>query len=227
MFIATRQNLIKLLRGFRGNYLLNRDWQAVSIDQRSNFLWARVFNGTAKLEVILLGSTDVSKICLLHQLCHPNFTDKTVPISGANYFLFKVTIDWTDVNLVIWDTAGQERFRSIEAAVIFYSVMDPPTFDEVDAWKQIIDQCVTGSVPLFLVGNKEDLASDRKVPTAIGQAKAINATFFETSTLTGNNVQDLFTDVGRQILKDHAAKEAVTCVNFETGTQQTYSGFCC
>ena len=65
------------------------------------------------------------------------------------------------------------------------------------------------NVPMVLVGNKSDLEEDRSVP----RPKAFkisqdwgNVPYYETSARRRNNVDEVFTDLCRQIIyKDHQA----------------------
>ncbi|KJE92475.1 GTP-binding protein rab11, variant 2 [Capsaspora owczarzaki ATCC 30864] len=91
----------------------------------------------------------------------------------------------------IWDTAGQERFRSMapmyyrgaNAALLVYDITDEQTFDDIKSWVKELQHNVDSDIVLVLVGNKSDMASQRKVSgeTAAIYAEEINALFFETS----------------------------------------------
>jgi Ras-related protein Rab-5C len=200
----------------------------------------RLLMAVREAKVIVVGQTNVGKTCLAGRMHDPNFNCDTEPTAGANYFRCPMTVDGTAVNLVIWDTAGQERyrqmlsmyFRDVAAAVFVYSIVDAPTLDEVDGWKEFVREMVTdGAVPLFLVGTKEDLSAQREVPREVGEekARAIGATFFETSAVTGKNLHDLFNEVARQILRRAAEPEPepVSCVTIPTGAQQATGSRCC
>ena len=100
------------------------------------------------------------------------------------------------------DTAGQERFRSITrgyyknvaCALIVYDITDEESFKSVKQW---IVNCQTfgrKDIHLILVGNKNDLAEQRKVSEEEGKklAEDYNMDFFETSALTGENIEKVF-----------------------------------
>ena len=76
----------------------------------------------------------------------------------------------TRVQLKIWDTAGQERLRSVtrsfyrgcHAVVLVYDVTNQQTFTNLNWW---FDELKNYAEPLliYLVGNKLDMESERKV----------------------------------------------------------------
>jgi GTPase SAR1 family protein len=57
-------------------------------------------------------------------------------------------------------------------------------------------------VPRTLIGNKNDLKEDKKIilPMAEHLSQKLNAPFFETSTLTGENVSAVFHKIAEMTL---------------------------
>ena len=76
------------------------------------------------------------------------------------------------VRLQLWDTAGQERFRTLTTSyyrgthccVLVFDITNPESFYQLYQW---IDQynyyCEFPVKNIVIVGNKHDLAADRKV----------------------------------------------------------------
>lgn len=106
------------------------------------------------------------------------------------------------MRLQLWDTAGQERFRSLtsnffgraDGFVLCYDVVNRPSFDHVIGWMRDIKTRAPPDCDIVLCGNKCDLEGDRVVETSEGQALAeeYGVAFFETSALTGKNVEAMF-----------------------------------
>lgn len=105
--------------------------------------------------------------------------------------------------LQIWDTAGQESFKSITkifyrgAHCIFlaYDITRLETFNNLATWyNEVMDQSEP-DVILFLVGNKLDMEDKREVSLdrveKFKREKNIHFAF-ETSAMTGENIEDLF-----------------------------------
>ena len=113
------------------------------------------------------------------------------------------------MRLQLWDTAGQERFRSLtsnffgraDGFVLCYDISNRPSFDHVIGWMRDIKTRAPPDCDIVLCGNKSDLEGDRVVPTSEGKklADEYGVQFFETSALTGSNVEGMFTALATTI----------------------------
>lgn len=113
------------------------------------------------------------------------------------------------MRLQLWDTAGQERFRSLtsnffgraDGFVLAYDISNRPSFDHVIGWMRDIKTRAPPDCDIVLCGNKSDLDNDRVVSTeeGIALAEEYGVQFFETSALTGNNVESMFTALATTI----------------------------
>jgi len=111
--------------------------------------------------------------------------------------------------LQIWDTAGQERFRTITSSyyrgahgiIVVYDVTNPESFNNVQKWLQEIDRYACENVHKLLVGNKADMASERKVSTDDGRdfAESLGLEFLETSAKNATNVEETFNRIATAI----------------------------
>ena len=82
-------------------------------------------------------------------------------------FSFKVIEleDGKKVKLQIWDTPGEENFTSIARAyfkgahgiILFYDISDRESFKNLKEWLDLINNSVSESPHIVLVGNKIDL----------------------------------------------------------------------
>lgn len=135
--------------------------------------------------------------------------------------LFVSTISWFDhpnqclqiesapMRLQLWDTAGQERFRSLtsnffgraDGFVLTYDISNRPSFDHVIGWMRDIKTRAPPDCDIVLCGNKSDLDNDRVVTYDEGKqlAEEYGVQFFETSALTGHNVEKMFTALATTI----------------------------
>ena len=123
----------------------------------------------------------------------------------AGYFKKTVHLNDKDIELVAWDTAGAERYRALtpiyfvnaSAAIIVYAIDNPKSFEVLDSFHQILLEKAP-EVLIYIVGNKIDLEDKRKIDFFQGKSYAdgIHAEgFCEVSALTGENVDDLFTQI--------------------------------
>ncbi len=107
------------------------------------------------------------------------------------------------MRLQLWDTAGQERFRSLtsnffgraDGFVLTYDISNRPSYDHVIGWMRDIKTRAPPDCDIVLCGNKSDLDNDRVVTYEEGEqlAEEYGVQFFETSALTGHNVEKMFT----------------------------------
>ena len=116
-----------------------------------------------------------------------------------------------EIKIVIHDTAGQERFKSLAAnyikkakgILLVYDITDKRSFESLGNWmNDIEEEEVADKVPIILVGNKSDLEEERVISKQEGEkvAKQYNLKFYETSCKNGDNVENCFLDLARQIV---------------------------
>ena len=118
-------------------------------------------------------------------------------------------IEQAPMRLQLWDTAGQERFRSLtsnffgraDGFVLTYDISNRPSFDHVIGWMRDIKTRAPPDCDIVLCGNKCDLDNDRVVTHDEGKqlAEEYGVQFFETSALTGQNVEKMFTALATTI----------------------------
>lgn len=131
-----------------------------------------------------------------------------------------VMVDGKPISLGLWDTAGQEdydRLRPLsypqtDVFLICFSIVSPPSFDNVKAkWFPEIEHHAP-NVPIILVGTKLDLREDKSTmeglkqkrmePVSYQQAlmlsKEIRAhKYLECSALTQRNIKSVFDEAIR------------------------------
>ena len=131
-----------------------------------------------------------------------------------------VMVDGKPISLGLWDTAGQEdydRLRPLsypqtDVFLICFSIVSPPSFDNVKAkWFPEIEHHAP-NIPIILVGTKLDLRDDanainalrskRMEPVGYEQAltvaKEIKAhKYLECSALTQRNLKSVFDEAIR------------------------------
>lgn len=129
-------------------------------------------------------------------------------------------VDGKPISLGLWDTAGQEdydRLRPLsypqtDVFLICFSIVSPPSFDNVKAkWFPEIEHHAP-SVPIILVGTKLDLREDRgtiealrsKRMEAVSYEQALQVSreirahkYLECSALTQRNLKSVFDEAIR------------------------------
>jgi small GTP-binding protein len=158
---------------------------------------------------VLVGDSGVGKTALCKKFCDHTFNPSQATTVGLEFGTRVVEVNKTRVKLQIWDTAGQERFRSItrayfrSSAAVFlvYDVTERDSFTRLGVWVEDATQLSPATAVKVLVGNKTDLTDGRAVSTAEAQdfADQHGMTFFETSALSGDRIEDAFIDTAAAI----------------------------
>nr|CAD7429199.1 unnamed protein product [Timema monikensis] len=111
----------------------------------------------------------------------------------------------------VWDTAGQERFRSMapmyyrnaNAALLVFDITQYDSLTSVKSWVKELKRNVQEPMVLCLVGNKCDLEVERKVSKdeALQYACSIGATYFESSALHDQGIEEVFLNVALGLIR--------------------------
>ena len=127
-------------------------------------------NYDIKLQLIVMGDSEVGKTSLLYRYQDDKFTKNHLATVGIDYFTKSETINDKKIRIKIWDTAGQERYKAVtvayykgsKGAFIVYDVTKKSTFKNVTNWIDDIKKNGEKDTFIILVGNKTDL-SQREV----------------------------------------------------------------
>lgn len=165
--------------------------------------------GAYIVRLLMVGDSSCGKTSLVLRFDQNVFSTKFVTTIGVDYRDKMVKIEGAPMRLQLWDTAGQERFRSLtsnffgraDGFVLCYDISNRPSFDHVIGWMRDIKTRAPPDCDIVLCGNKSDLESDRVVQVEEGQGLAdeYGVQFFETSALTGANVEGMFTALATTI----------------------------
>lgn len=165
--------------------------------------------GSYIVRLLMVGDSSCGKTSLVLRFDQNVFSTKFVTTIGVDYRDKMVKIEDAPMRLQLWDTAGQERFRSLtsnffgraDGFVLCYDISNRPSFDHVIGWMRDIKTRAPPDCDIVLCGNKSDLDNDRVVTSDEGKALAeeYGVQFFETSALTGSNVEDMFMELATTI----------------------------
>lgn len=168
------------------------------------------------VKVVLLGKEYSGKTSLVERFVYNQFIGENSYQNtiGAAFGAKKIEIGGEVLVLGLWDTAGSERYESIgriyyrksHAAVICYDLTDSHSFERAKFWVSELmkfeEKCF-----LYLCGTKKDLVNhDRKrraldYHNVTDYALEIKAQVFETSSKTGEGVDELFYKIGEHFLQ--------------------------
>ena len=174
-----------------------------------------------RFKLAVCGDWSVGKTSLVRRFATDTFTHDYLTTIAVNVVKKETVVDGIKVNLSIWDTGGQERFSHLrkryyqgsDGIVFVFDLTRPESFRHIEKrWIPEVVGVLEDYTPT-LWGTKADLADQRVVSTNSGDrlARKMNAYYFETSSLTGQNVEKAFTSISRMILS-----KALTSAKKET-----------
>ncbi|KAK7551494.1 putative ras small monomeric GTPase [Phyllosticta citricarpa] len=162
--------------------------------------------------IVVLGSGGVGKSCLTAQFVQNVWIESYDPTIEDSYRK-AIDVDGRSVVLEILDTAGTEQFTAMrelymktgQGFLLVFSITSMTSLHELAELRdQIIRIKDDERVPIVLVGNKSDLEEDRAVTRsrafAVSQAWG-NCPYYETSARRRANVDEVFIDLCRQIIR--------------------------
>ncbi|MHA2129077.1 MAG: GTP-binding protein [Promethearchaeota archaeon] len=160
-------------------------------------------NNVRKLAIV--GPETVGKSTLVGMYCDGNTRQTYNPTIGISLIKKKLKIS-KDFNLTLFmlDLGGLKNFARVRrfyyqysnAVLVLFDYSKPETLDNISEWIEESRQFLKESTsPLILIGNKKDLMENRKDIKEKAQklANQYEITFFETSALTGEGIDELFT----------------------------------
>lgn len=195
-----------------------------------------------KLEckVVLLGETMTGKTSLISRLVDNtfNYNEMTTFVASnqSKEFVYS-EFGGVTLTLQIWDTAGQEKFRSINkifykdaaVAILVYDITKESTFEQLRTyWYQEVKQKGEKNVVFAVAGNKCDMFSEEKINEKTGRefAAEIGAVFFQTSSLSNINVNELFKEVGKVYLQKNGLDKDNEFIRLNGKNKKKKDGCC-
>jgi Ras-related protein Rab-1A len=168
-------------------------------------------------KICLIGDGGVGKTSLIGRYVHNKFDDKYLQTIGTKVtrkeICFECTESQVQINLgaMIWDIMGQKAFRGLLQDAYFHGangliavcdLTQRKTLESLNEWIDAVAQ-VVGKIPTVILANKNDLSDEQEfgVKELRYLAEALNAPFLLTSAKTGENVDEAFLEIGRQMVK--------------------------
>ena len=168
------------------------------------------------VELIILGDFKCGKTSLITQFVDQLFKKSNITTLGIDRKIKYMEACQKRVKLNINDTPGQERLKAIaynyisrvDGVILLYDCTSYSSLEGVENWMHQIKQRLRPEdTAIVLAGNKVD-REDKSVPREEGQAVAdfYKIMFYETSALTGENVNQVFSSLVEEVLRKKEIK---------------------
>ncbi len=168
-----------------------------------------------KAKICLVGDSQVGKTSLIRRYVHEEFDDAYISTLGAKISKKDITLDTEKgayrVQMTVWDIMGEKGLTDLlkdsyfDGAGGLVAVCDltrKDTLEGLEDWIMTSDAQV-GRIPITFVGNKLDLKDEMNVATGEIQdyARTHESPYFLTSAKTGENVNAVFLEIAKRVLK--------------------------
>lgn len=162
------------------------------------------------VKYIIIGDSGVGKTNIIYRFVNGEFESNLQATIGLEFSIKDIQIEDTIFHLNLFDTGGSDSFESLRqnyynntaCAIIVYDITNQSSFDSINKWINECEYSHNQDLIKILVGNKSDLSLEgRKISEEDGKnlADKYGIDFYETSALTGYNIDNLFYDSLRKV----------------------------
>jgi len=157
-------------------------------------------------KVILAGSFGVGKTSLFNQFIFNKFDDKYLTTIGVKVNKKVVDIDDRQLSILLWDIAGEVSqdkvpvtyFLGASGVIYVFDLSRPSTYKNIKQDIEYLNGILKGGV-IKVVGNKKDLVNDEQI--SVIKEELPMPFDIATSAKTGENVEQLFTELAKSLLE--------------------------
>ncbi|MFO7835936.1 MAG: Rab family GTPase [Candidatus Thorarchaeota archaeon] len=167
-------------------------------------------------KVVMIGAGGSGKTALVNRFLTNRFTEQYIVTIGSQFAVKIVPVNDSSgnekrVKLLIWDLAGQKRFdfirnsyyRGAKGALLVFDTTRKSTFNVLDNWIAETEKALDESIPIIVLANKVDLDDQRTISSEVAREYVIKkdlAGYLETSALTGQNVEEAFEMLAKNVV---------------------------
>ncbi len=157
-------------------------------------------------KIVILGHFGVGKTSLIRQFVDSQFSEDYLVTVGVHVKKKNITIDNNDITLVIWDVEGNTSVDKARKSYLLgsngfiyvFDITRPETYANLEAQIDYLKEHYP-DVPFKTIGNKADLFGT-SVSKEFFNTKPFEDCLF-TSALTGENVENVFVQLTKKIIK--------------------------
>ena len=159
------------------------------------------------IKIIVLGSSEVGKTCILNRYFNNEFKENSLSTIGIDFQTKFFKFEDKKIKANYTDTAGQEKFRAISVnylkgtngVILVFDLTNKESFDLLDSWMDELKNNNKMDISKVLIGNKADLADKIEVPKEEIEnfTKKVKCDYFECSAKTGQNVNEALDEIAK------------------------------
>ena len=158
-----------------------------------------------RYKMILFGDKMVGKSSLVDRYVNDKFEQDYISTLGYNVLEKRIQYKDSTISLIIYDIGGQEEYDAVRkiyakgssCAFLVYDITNKTSFENITKWRNDLKD-YAGEIPFIIIGNKNDLESERVVSRGAGEKSSSELgalSWFETSAKTGIGVENAFMDL--------------------------------
>jgi small GTP-binding protein len=163
-----------------------------------------------KKKICMLGSFGVGKTSLTAQFVSRIFSEKYHTTIGVKVDKKVLSIDESDLTLMVWDMAGEEedlpiKLQYVRDAAGYILVVDGTREKTLDVALSIQERIRTsiGELPFVMAINKHDQIENWQIQeTQLAKLAAKGWSLFRTSAKSGEQVEEAFLQLAKLTLKN-------------------------
>jgi len=156
-------------------------------------------------KVILTGSFGVGKTSLFEQFLYSKFSKKYLTTIGVKVDKKVININGKDLSMIVWDIAGEVNqdkvpnsyFLGTSAIIYVFDVTRKSTYEGLESDINYLKKMLPNGITA-IAGNKVDLVNDDFIDE-LKQSIPLPWNIL-TSAKTGQNVEELFQEIGTKLL---------------------------
>ena len=192
-------------------------------------------NDPEAIKIILIGDSGTGKTNLITVAAGYEFNSNSLTTRACSYIQKKYKINNAEYKVNVWDTIGQEKYRALtkifvkesKIVIFVYDITNRNSFDSLPFWKKIVDELLTDTPILGVVGNKMDLYVDEQIKSDEVEkyANEIGAKLLLTSAKTDSTS---FSNFLQELLNDYLIKGSNERIkSFSLNKKPTKKKKCC
>jgi hypothetical protein len=160
-------------------------------------------------KICMLGAFSVGKTALVQQYVHSIFSDKYLSSVGVKISKKAMSVDATDVTLLLWDMEGKDLYVDVNISYLrgamgYFLVVDGQRKDTLQVALELRNIAVNlagPQVPHYILLNKADLEPQWEInDDDLESLRAQGISFLKTSAKSGQGVEEAFMGLAKAML---------------------------